>query len=60
MASCQTKIKTPSGTMRCGGLLYRCTKCGKAGCTNQKCPNYKGSTSCSQCGYCGGKLERIK
>ena len=60
MASCQTKIKISTGTMRCGGLLYRCTKCGKAGCTNQKCPNYMGSTSLTICSYCRGKLERIK
>ena len=60
MATCQTKIKISTGTKHCGGLLYRCTKCGKSGCTNKDCPNYLGSTSTIQCSYCRGKLEHIK
>lgn len=57
MATCQAKIQ---GVGYCGGTLFRCTKCGKSGCTNKKCPNYLGSTSTTQCSYCRGKLERIK
>ena len=59
MASCLGKRGTPSGTTKCGMMLYRCKKCGAVGCeqgTEGKCSNqtFK-SGKCLKCGQVASK-----
>ena len=50
-------VKKSGSCTPCGKFLFRCTKCGKSGCTNKKCSNYIGHGICN---YCRGKLELLK
>ena len=57
MANCNGKIDNNY----CGGTLYRCPKCGLAGCKNvrnsKKCPNNITKDSGGTCRNCGSQLK---
>lgn len=46
---------------RCGRAVYRCTKCGAAGCDNHNCgnENFTANGGCKSCGSHGTK-ERVR
>lgn len=54
MANCSGK----AADSHCGGILYKCPKCGLAGCKNvrngQRCSNNITKDSGGTCRNCGG------
>jgi hypothetical protein len=59
MATCSGK----ASNQHCGGLIYKCTKCGLAGCRNtrngHKCSNDITKDSGGTCRNCGGQLKTL-
>jgi hypothetical protein len=59
MANCNAKV----GGTTCGGVLYRCPKCGLTGCKNRRngetCPNNITRDSGGTCRNCGSNLQTI-
>lgn len=55
--NCQGKVNTKSNTRPCLNIVYRCTKCGQAGCCVDSCSNLKFSSG-SRCTSCGAQGTR--
>ena len=65
MATCNGNIAKPGNSSRsnCGGILYKCPKCGLAGCKNVsngvRCSNNITKDSGGGCRNCGSQLKSL-